>query len=212
MTNHPPTEPAPKRRERSDARENRQQILDVAKQLFGAQGIENTSMHEIGRTAGVGQATLYRNFADKGEICQALIKEDLAAFQERVGALISDTGAVRSPLARLDTLIVEKNRLTESHLPLFAAIDEAAAAAPRKPFRGTFHTWLHEQIISLFAQAVAQGEVAPLDSAFAADAMLAAVAPHLYRYQRQELGYSSERIMAAMRHLFIDGLRQQSST
>ena len=33
--------------------------------------------------------------------------------------------------------------------------------------------------------------------------------PDLYRYQRQDLGYSSERIMAAMRHLFIDGLRQR---
>ena len=204
-------DPTPKRRERSDARENRQQLLAVAKQLFSVQGIEHTSMHEIGRTAGVGQATLYRHFADKGEICQALIKEDLTAFQERVGALISGAGAVASPLARLETLIVEKNRLTESHLPLFAAIDEAAAAAPHKPFRGPFHTWLHEQITSLLAQAVARGEVAPLDAAFAADAILAAVAPHLYRYQRQNLGYSSERIMAAMRHLFIDGLRLASS-
>jgi AcrR family transcriptional regulator len=201
-------ESVPKRRERSDARENRQQLLAVAKQLFTAQGIDRTSMHEIGRTAGVGQATLYRHFADKGEICHALIKEDLAAFQERVGALIDGAGAVASPMARLDTLIVEKNRLTESHLPLFAAIDEAAAAAQRKAFRGPFHMWLHEQITSLLAQAVAQGEVAPLDATFTADAILAAVAPHLYRYQRQDLGYSSERIMAAMRHLFIDGLRQ----
>jgi AcrR family transcriptional regulator len=200
----------PKRRERSDARENRQQLLTVAKQLFGMQGVDHTSMHEIGRTAGVGQATLYRHFADKGEICHALIKEDLAAFQERIGALISSVGAAGSPMARLETLIIEKNRLTESHLPLFAAIDEVAAA-PRKPFRGPFHLWLHEQITSLLAQAVAQGEVAPLDAAFAADAILAAVAPHLYRYQRQDLGYSSERIMAAMRHLFIDGLRQKSS-
>ena len=205
-------DPAPKRRERSDARENRQQLLVVAKQLFTEQGIEHTSMHEIGRTAGVGQATLYRHFADKGEICQALIKEDLAAFQERVGTLISSVGAADSPMARLETLIIEKNRLTESHLPLFAAMDEAAAAAPRKPFRGPFHMWLHEQITSLLAQAVAQGEVAPLDAAFTADAILAAVAPHLYRYQRQDLGYSSERIMAAIRHLFIDGLRHGSST
>jgi len=204
-------DPTPKRRERSDARKNRRQLLAVAKQLFTAQGIDTTSMHEIGRTAGVGQATLYRHFADKGEICHALIKEDLAAFQERVGALIGGASAVASPLARLDILIAEKNRLTESHLPLFAAIDEAAAGTQRKPFRGPFHTWLHEQITSLLTQAVAQGEVAPLDAAFAADAILAAVAPHLYRYQRQDLGYSSERIMAAMRHLFIDGLRLASS-
>jgi AcrR family transcriptional regulator len=211
MPSHQHAEPVPKRRERSDARENRQQLLAVAKQLFTTQGIDRTSMHEIGRTAGVGQATLYRHFADKGEICHALIKEDLLAFQERVGALIDGAGAVASPMARLDTLIVEKNRLTESHLPLFAAIDEAATAVQRKAFRGPFHLWLHEQITSLLAEAVALGEVAPLDAAFAADAILAAVAPHLYRYQRQDLGYSSERIMAAMRHLFIDGLRQDSS-
>jgi len=204
-------ESIPKRRERSDARENRQLLLAVAKQLFTTQGVDRTTMHEIGRTAGVGQATLYRNFADKGEICHALIKEDLAAFQERVGALVGGVGALASPMARLDTLIDEKNRLTESHLPLFAAIDEAATSAQRKAFRGPFHTWLHEQITSLLAQAVAQGEVAPLDAAFAADAILAAVAPHLYRYQRQDLGYSSERIMAAMRHLFIDGLRCRAS-
>jgi AcrR family transcriptional regulator len=201
-------ENVPKRRERSDARENRQQLLAAAKQLFAAQGVDHTTMHEIGRTARVGQATLYRHFADKGEICQALIKEDLVAFQDRVGALIGGAGAVASPMARLDTLIAEKNRLTESHLPLFAAIDEAATAAPRKAFRGPLHVWLHEQITSLLAQAVAEGEVAPLDAAFAADAILAAVGPHLYRYQRQDLGYSSERIMAAMRHLFIDGLRR----
>src|SRR4051794_38543621 len=73
-------ESVPKRRERSDARENRRQLLAVAKQLFTTQGVASTSMHEIGRTAGVGQATLYRHFADKGEICHALIKEDLTAF------------------------------------------------------------------------------------------------------------------------------------
>ena len=202
---------ASKRRERSDARANRRQLLAVAKQLFSTQGIENTNMHEIGRTAGVGQATLYRHFADKGEICHALIKEDLAAFQERVGALIDSAGAATSPLARLETLIIEKNRLTESHLPLFAAIYEAATAVQRKAFRGPFHMWLHERITSLLDQAMAQGEVAPLDAAFAADAILAAVAPHLYRYQRQDLGYTSERILAAMRHLFIDGLRRDSS-
>src|SRR5215212_10623820 len=115
MHNHKSAEPAPKRRERSDARENRQQLLAVAKQLFSVQGVDRTSMHEIGRTAGVGQATLYRHFADKGKICHALIKEDLTAFQERVGVLIGGAGAVASPMTRLETLIVEKNRLTESH-------------------------------------------------------------------------------------------------
>lgn len=207
------------RPERRDARENRARLLTAAKQLFGAQGIDATSMYEIARAAGVGQGTLYRHFADKGEICHALIKEDLAAFMERVGVEIGGEGAGATPLARLELLIAEKNQLTESHLPLFAAMDEASAGARRaKPFRGPFHTWLHEQISVLLGEALALGEIAELDIAFTADAILAATAPPLYQYHRHELGYSGERITAGMRRLFIEGLRtsrhahQQSNT
>jgi AcrR family transcriptional regulator len=209
MHTPPSAEPAPKRRERSDARENREQLLAVAKQLFAEQGIAQTSMHEIGRLAGVGQATLYRHFADKGEICQALIKEDLAAFQERVGALIGDAGA--SPMARLETLIFEKNRLTESHLPLFAAIDAAGRTRGPKGTRGEFHMWLLGRFTTLLRDAIAQGELPELDVEITADAILAATAPPLYSFQRHELGFSRERIMAGLRRLFVDALRLERS-
>ncbi|MEO7909197.1 MAG: TetR/AcrR family transcriptional regulator [Roseiflexaceae bacterium] len=210
MPSHLPAEPIPKRRERSDARENRQQLLAVAKQLFTTQGIDSTSMHEIGRTAGVGQATLYRHFADKGEICLALIKEDLADVRERVGALMID--AQTSPLARLELLIVEKIGVTEGHLPLLAAMQDAAAGSRRpQSFRGPFDTWVHEHVVALLEQAVVQSEVAALDILFTADAILAALAPRHYRYQRYDLGYSSERIIAGMCHLFIERLRRRST-
>ena len=54
---------------------------------------------------------------------------------------------------------------------------------------------------------MARAEVADLDIAFSADAILAATAPPLYQYQRRELGYSEEQIIAGMRRLFVDGLR-----
>jgi AcrR family transcriptional regulator len=203
-------EAVPERRERSDARENRRLLLAVAKQLFAAQGAAATSMKEIARAAGVGQGTLYRHFAHKGELCGALIKEDLTDFQERIGTLIDDPQAGASPLARLDLLLGERIRLTESHLPLFAAMEEAMTAEQRaKQFRGPFGTWTHEHIVRLLTEAVAQGEVAPLDITFSADAILAAVSPQLYSYQRHECGYSVERIIAGLRRLYIDGLRRE---
>jgi AcrR family transcriptional regulator len=206
MQDYQTAEGGPERRQRSDARENRQQILAAAKRLFAAQGIESTSMQEIARMAGVGQGTLYRHFADKGDLCHALVKEDLEAFRERVGAVIADTRALPSPLARLEILIVEKIGVTEGHLPVLAAMQDAAVAS-RRPFRGPFDTWVHGHIVALLGQAVAQGEVAPLDVAFTADAIVAALVPPHYRYLRYELGYSSERISAGMRHIFIERLR-----
>ncbi len=200
----------PERRERSDSRENRQQILAAAKQLFATQGVGATSMKEIAQAAGVGKGTLYRHFEHKGELCRALIKEDLAAFQAQLSILIDDSRAEVSPLARLDTLIAERVRFTESHLPLFAAMEETSAGAQRpRPFRGPFRAWTHEQIMALLTEAVARGEALPLDVAFTADAILAAASPHLHTYQRYECGYSVERIVEGMRRLFVDGLRRK---
>ncbi|WP_158887930.1 TetR/AcrR family transcriptional regulator [Amycolatopsis anabasis] len=49
---------------RSDARDNRERILDAARAVFADQGVD-APMREIARGAGVGPATLYRHFPTK---------------------------------------------------------------------------------------------------------------------------------------------------
>ena len=49
---------------RSDARDNRELILDAARTAFAAEGLD-VPMREIARRAGVGPATLYRRFPTK---------------------------------------------------------------------------------------------------------------------------------------------------
>lgn len=63
---------------RSDARDNRERILDAARDLFAADGLD-VPMREIARRAGVGPATLYRRFPTK----QALVTE---AFTDQMRA------------------------------------------------------------------------------------------------------------------------------
>jgi AcrR family transcriptional regulator len=194
---------------RRDARENRARLLAAAKTLFAERGAQETTMQEVARAAGVGQGTLYRHFADKSELCQALIKEDIAAFQERVGAVIGSDWALASPLARLDTLLAEKVRLTEGHLPLFAAMDAGGTRRP-KPFRGPFHLWLHERLVTLLEEALAHGEVVAIDPPLVADLILAATAPPLYAHQRNDQGYSPERVIASLRRIFVQALHHDS--
>ncbi len=76
---------------RSDARDNRRLILDAARALFAAGGLD-IPMREIARRAGVGPATLYRHFPTK----QALVAE---AFAEQMQACHS---IVRKGLADPD--------------------------------------------------------------------------------------------------------------
>ena len=58
---------------RRDAAENRQRILDAAREAFALEGID-VSLIEIARRAGVGNATLHRNFT-KESLVQALYDE-----------------------------------------------------------------------------------------------------------------------------------------
>ena len=69
--------PAPARR--ADAERNRGKILTVARAAFAEPGAE-VSMAEISRRAGVGMATLYRNFPGRNELLEALYSEEVDAI------------------------------------------------------------------------------------------------------------------------------------
>ena len=77
---------------RSDARENRARILQVAREAFTGGG--DVSMNQIAQRAGVGPGTLYRNFPTR----EALV---LAIYQDEVERLV---GSVRELLATLPPL------------------------------------------------------------------------------------------------------------
>lgn len=69
---------------RSDARRNREAILEAGRELFAESA--DVAMCQVARRAGVGQATLYRNFPDRG----ALAAEILAERIERIAELAAD--------------------------------------------------------------------------------------------------------------------------
>jgi AcrR family transcriptional regulator len=63
MRQSQPVAGAARRARRSDANQNRERILDAARSLLQEDG--DVSMAAIARRAGVGQGTLYRNFASR---------------------------------------------------------------------------------------------------------------------------------------------------
>jgi AcrR family transcriptional regulator len=68
--------PAPMRR--ADAERNRDKILAAARTAFADPAAE-VSMAEISRRAGVGMATLYRNFPGRQELLEALYTDEVNA-------------------------------------------------------------------------------------------------------------------------------------
>lgn len=69
--------PSPTRR--ADAERNREKILGTARAAFAEPGAQ-ISMAEISRRAGVGMATLYRNFPGRRELLEALYVDEVDAI------------------------------------------------------------------------------------------------------------------------------------
>lgn len=63
-------------RRRVDAQRNRDKILTAAKAAFVDPGAD-ISMAEIARRAGIGSATLYRNFPDRRALLEAVYRDEI---------------------------------------------------------------------------------------------------------------------------------------
>jgi hypothetical protein len=103
-----------------------------------------------------------------------------------------------------------KIRFFDDRLPLFLASHEVAGTRRYDNFKKAHHVWTHAWVIRLLIEAQANGEAEVADIAFTADAILASFAPPLLAYQRHELGYSLERVIVGVTHVFIDGLRRSA--
>ncbi|QQM38219.1 TetR/AcrR family transcriptional regulator [Streptomyces liliifuscus] len=87
---------------RSDALDNRERILDAARALFSADGLD-VPMREIARRAEVGPATLYRHFPTK-----QMLATEAFADQLRACRTIVDDGCADPDPWRGLCLVIEK--------------------------------------------------------------------------------------------------------
>ena len=111
---------------RADARRNRERILAAARDAFNKPAAD-VSMAEIARRAGIGPATLYRNFANRRGLLEALYVDEIDALC----AAAAETDAVRGQgdrflgwLRRFYDYFVSKRFVAE------ALLEHAGAESP----------------------------------------------------------------------------------
>jgi len=61
---------------RKDAERNRQRVLEAARELFAAKGMEAT-LNDVAAHANVGVGTVYRRFATKAELVDAIFEDSI---------------------------------------------------------------------------------------------------------------------------------------
>jgi AcrR family transcriptional regulator len=79
------------RQQRADAARNRQRLLEVAKEVFRERGLE-AGVGEIAERAGVGRATLFRNFPTKQDLIIAVVVDRIEEGLAEGEAMLTSAG------------------------------------------------------------------------------------------------------------------------
>ena len=134
------------RKPRTDAKRNRERILEVAKAAFTRSGAE-ASLDDIAKQAGVGPGTLYRHFPTRDALIEAVYRTEvakLAAAQRELSAKLPPIKALRAWMmlfvdyiatkqiiaSALNSIVGGPSRLYDSSRPQVAgAIDALVKAA-----------------------------------------------------------------------------------
>jgi AcrR family transcriptional regulator len=109
---------------RSDARRNRERLLEVATAAFAAADGRTVSLESIARDAGVGIGTLYRHFPNREALVEAIYRSELAELAGAAEQLLKrhpPKTALRRWMDRYAGFVAAKRGMAESLRALFDA-------------------------------------------------------------------------------------------
>jgi AcrR family transcriptional regulator len=111
---------APPRPRRADARRNYEKLVEAARAAF-AEGGADTSLEEVARRAGVGIATLYRNFPERAVLLETIYLEDVQELCDSAADFdgLSPWDAFAGWMRRLTAYLVAKQALSPVLLGTF---------------------------------------------------------------------------------------------
>jgi len=140
------------RKPRADAQQNRERILEAAKEAFGKAGA-NASLDDIAKQAGVGPGTLYRHFPSREELLKSVYRvevEKLAAAEQRFAETLPPVEALRAWMLLFVDYIATKKIIA-------SALNELVGD-PKKAFEASF-VQISEAIRTLVRRAVRNGDI-----------------------------------------------------
>jgi AcrR family transcriptional regulator len=179
---------------RSDARLNRDRLLEAAARAFAREGAD-TSLKAIAREAGVGIGTLYRRFPTREDLIEATYRSETARLCESVTELLAD----REPAAALRRWMDSFVRYTLTKHGMSDALPHILAA--RDGLRGDTRSMLRDAIATLLRAGADDGSLR--DDVTAEDVMMALGGVTLIA------GTESQRELAArLLDLLMAGLRK----
>lgn len=167
---------------RIPAEERRQQILELATELFARQGYKGTTTREIAQRVHVNEAIIFRHFPTKEDLYWAVIENQIRirAGRERLEAKLAAGGSDREILTAIAEELLSRD-VTLSRLLLYTALENHELS--HRFFRTHVAQYL-ELLADFIRQGTAEGRFREVDPLLAARGFLGML---VYHFQIQEL-------------------------
>jgi AcrR family transcriptional regulator len=191
----------------SPGTDTRTRIIDAAEELLGRYGPAKTNVVDVARALAMSHANVYRHFASKAELQDAVVERWLERVSAPLEMIVEAPGPAADRLERwVRTLAEIKRRKVLDDPERFAAFHAAVEQA-----RGVVDAHLatlHRQVAAIIQSGRATGELPVADAKAAAQAVLDATTSfHHPELVRAAAGRDRDRELAALLALLIAGLR-----
>ncbi len=133
------------------AEERKNEILDVAEQLFTEKGYDNASTNDIIARIGIARGTLYHHFSSKEEILDAIIDRMTRQGIDSAGAIVKDK----------QIPVLERVTMAMAALNTTGNAKDVVMEEMHKPQNALLHQKMQDKLISgvvpLFTELIKEG-------------------------------------------------------
>jgi AcrR family transcriptional regulator len=165
--------------QRFSAEDRRQQILQVATELFANKGYEGATTREIAKRAKVNEAIIFRHFPTKEELYWAVIeaKVQLSAKKSFLADILASEKPVRETFTDLAETILHRREKDQSltRLLFFSALENHRLS--HRFFKSYVEDY-YEMLGDYIQQRINSGEFRKVDSLLAARGFLGMIVYH----------------------------------
>jgi len=120
------------------AEDRKNEILDIAEQLFSTKGFDNTSTNDIIAAIGIARGTLYHHFKSKEDILDAMIERMTINMLAEASAIAKDKNIP----------ILDRLTLTIRSLNVDSSLGQEVMVQVHKPQNALLHQKLQEKMIN----------------------------------------------------------------
>lgn len=187
------------------SRTRRQRLLDAALEVFTQHGYGDTAVDEIARVSETSKGGLYFHFPSKQALFLALLDEASLALLRRVEVAMA---AESDPLLRGDAALREVLHAFADHrlLARLLLVDALGAGKEFNTKLNDLHAGFAALITGCLDDAVARGQIPPLDTQVAAHAWYGAVNQVVLRWLLNGEPSRLEECYPALRSLLLYGV------